>query len=69
MYKEIEVDRNLYHLLDVLFDLDHYKFDSDVIRLLNELKVLVDEKLWANSNLNGFDIMDENIIVKFLLEK
>ena len=68
MYKEIEVDRNLYHLLDVLFDLDHYRFDSDVIKLLNELKLLVDKKLWANSNLTGFDIMDEKIIVKFIVE-
>lgn len=68
MYKEVEVDRNLYHLLDVLFDLDHYKFDSDVIKLLNDLKELVDKKLWTNSNLKGVDIIDENIIVKFLVE-
>lgn len=69
MYKEIVVDRNLYHLLDVLFDLDSYKFDSDILKLLNDLKVLVDKKLWANTNLSGYDIMDEKIIIRFSLQK
>ena len=69
MYKEIVVDRNLYHLLDVLFDLDSYKFDSDIIEKLNDLKVLVDKKLWSNTNLSGYDILDEKIIIRFSLQK
>lgn len=69
MYKEIEVDRNLYHLLDVLFDLDSYKFDREVITLLNQLKSLVDKKIWSGFDFANYNIMDEKIIVRFLLEK
>lgn len=69
MYKEIEVDRNLYHLLNVLFDLDSYKFDREVIALLNQLKSLVDKKLWSGLDFEYYNIMDEKIIVRYLLEK
>lgn len=69
MYKEIEVDRNLYHLLNVLFDLDSYKFDREVITLLNQLKSLVDKKLWSGLDFENYNIMDEKIIVRSLLEK
>lgn len=69
MYKEIEVDRNLYHLLNVLFDLDSYQFDREVIALLNQLKSLVDKKLWSGLDFEDYNIMDEKIIVRYLLEK
>lgn len=69
MYKEVEVDRNLYHLLDILLDLDSYKFDTDVLKMLNDLKTLVDKKLWTNLDFEDYNIMDEKIIVKFRLEK
>lgn len=69
MYKEIEVDRNLYHLLNVLLDLDSYQFDRDVIALLNQLKSLVDKKLWSGLDFEDYNIMDEKIIVRYLLEK
>lgn len=69
MYKEVVVDSNLYHLENVLFDLDHYKFDRDVIKLLNQLKTLVDNKLWSGLDFENYNIMDEKIIVRYLLEK
>lgn len=53
MKQEIEVDRNLYHLQDVLFDLDNYSFDSDIIKLLNELKFVLDKKMFSNIAIDG----------------
>lgn len=69
MYKEVVVDSNLYYLENVLFDLDNYKFDRDVIKLLNQLKTLVDNKLWSGLDFENYNIMDEKIIVRYLLEK
>lgn len=68
MYKEIKVDRNLFHLSNILFDLDNYNFDSDIIKALNDLKTLVDKKLWSNFDFDNYNIMNEDIIVKFLLK-
>ena len=45
MIEELQVEENLIHLEKVLFDLDNYRFDKDVITLLNQLKSLVDKKL------------------------
>lgn len=69
MYEKLEVDKNLYHLENVLFDLDSYKFDADIIKILNDLKFLVDKKIYSNFNQNGYDIIDEKIIIEFLLKK
>lgn len=69
IYKDIEVDRNLYHLMNLLFDLDCYNFDSDIIRLLNELKTLVDKKLFANYDFSNYNIMSEKIVIRFLLNE
>lgn len=69
IYKDIEVDRNLYHLMNLLFDLDRYNFDSDIIRLLNELKTLVDKKLFANYDFSNYNIMSEKIVIRFLLNE
>lgn len=57
--KEIEVDFNLFHLLYVLFDLDNYTFDRDIIELLNQLHTLVNKKMFDNFPYNG--VLDKNI--------
>ena len=65
---ELMVDRDLYHLSNVLFDLDNYHFDSDVQKLLNELMDLVQHKLLTNFDLDNFDINDlynDDVIYKF----
>ena len=65
---ELMVDRDLYHLSNVLFDLDNYHFDSDVQRLLNELMDLVQHKLLSNFDFDNYDIDDLNnddVIFKF----
>lgn len=60
MKYEIEVDRNLYHLQEVLFDLDNYSFDSDILKLLNELTTLVNNKIFSGQpEANG--ILDKKI--------
>lgn len=53
MYKTLKVDSNLLHLQNVLFDLDNYSFDRDVLKLLNDLKSLVDRKMYLNSGVYG----------------
>ena len=65
----LKVDRNLLHLEDVLFDLDYYEFDNDIIKLLNDLKNLVDKKLYSNSNYNNLDIVEQELIIKFYFKK
>lgn len=69
MYKEVEVDVNLYHLEFILFDLDNYKFDSDIISILNDLKSLVDKKIWSNIKLEESYVIDDKIKLKLFLEK
>lgn len=69
MYKEIEVDINLYYLECILFDLDKYKFDSDISNLLNDLKILIDKKIWSNVKLDGTYVIDDKIKIKLFLEK
>lgn len=65
---ELMVDRDLYHLSNVLFDLDNYHFDSDVQKLLNELMDLVQHKLLTNFDFDNFDInalYNDDVIYKF----
>lgn len=65
---ELMVDRDLYHLSNVLFDLDNYQFDEDVQRLLSELMDLVQHKLLSNFDFDNYDIDDLNnddVIFKF----
>ena len=64
MYKEIEVDVNLYNLSQILTYLDNYRFDNDITNILNKLKKVVDKKMFSN-----YDICDEKIIIKYLLKK
>ncbi len=67
MTYEFKVDGNLYHLQNVLFDLDNYSFDRDIISLLNQLKTLVDKKLYLN--LHDGNIVDYNLIFRYKLKK
>lgn len=69
MYKEIEVNSNLYFLQYLLFTLENCKFDNDITKILEDLKSLLDKKLWSNISLENYDIVDENVIVKFYLKK
>ena len=65
---ELMVDRDLYHLSNVLFDLDNYQFDEDVQRFLSELMDLVQHKLLSNFDFDNYDIDDLNnddVIFKF----
>lgn len=69
---EVFIDKNLYHLQNVLFDLDNYSFDSDIIALLNDLKSLVDNKLLSNIDFNKTsvdDLNNINLIFKFYAHK
>lgn len=66
--EELQVDEDLIHLEHVIFDLDIYKFDRDVIALLNQLKSLVDKKLYSNFNLKGRDIEEQQMYIRFKLK-
>lgn len=69
MYKEIEVDGNLFYLERLLFSLDYFRFDDEIIELLNNLKSLIDKKLYSNLSLDNFDILEEKVKVGFFVEK
>lgn len=66
--EELQVDEDLIHLEHVIFDLDSYKFDRDVIALLNQLKSLVDKNLYSNFNLKGRDIEEQQMYIRFKLK-
>lgn len=66
--EEIVVDYNLIHLQNILFDLDNYSFDREIIHQLNELKCLVDKKLYSNFNLKNLDINKFELIAKYYLK-
>lgn len=68
MIEELQVDEDLIYLEHVIFTLDNYKFDKDIIGLLNQLKTLVDKKLYSNFNLNGRDIIEQKMYIRFKLE-
>lgn len=69
---EFFIDKNLYHLQNVLFDLDNYSFDSDIIALLNELMELVQRKLLSDVDLSKtpVDVLNSpDLVFKFYLNK
>lgn len=66
--EELKVDANLLHLENVLFDLDSYSFDKDILKKLSELKELVDKKLYSDFNKDNLDIEDLEIICKYHLK-
>lgn len=67
--KELTVDENLLHLQNVLLDLDLYSFDKDILKLLIELKDLVDKKMFSNLDLEDYDVEKQEVILKFYLTK
>lgn len=67
--EELPVDENLIHLEHVIFDLDSYKFDRDILSKINELKTLVDKKLYSNFNLKGRDIEEQQMYIRFKLKE
>lgn len=48
MSEEIEFDVNLLYLQNLLFSLDNFRFDKDIIVLLNELSSLVNKKIFSS---------------------
>lgn len=66
--EEIVVDYNLIHLQNILFDLDNYSFDREIINQLNKLKFLVDKKLYSKFNLKNLDINKFELIAKYYLK-
>lgn len=70
MFQDVIADRSLLHLEDMLFDLDYYSFDRDIIKLLNELKILVDKKIYKdNFNPGGYDIKDTQYIIHYIFDE
>lgn len=65
--ERLKVDENLLHLENVLFDLDNYSFDKDILNLLIDLKSLVDSKLYSKLDLNNLnlDVVKKNIIIEY----
>lgn len=68
MYKEVEIDTNLYYLSEILLNLKYRKFDNDITKRLNDLYNLVEEKV-CPKELGAYDIIDEKIIIKYFLKK
>lgn len=69
MEKEFDIDINLFYLENILFDLDKYNFADDITKKLNELKNLVEQKMWGHDDLAGYDILDEKIKIQLFLKK
>lgn len=47
MTEEVEFDVDLLYLENILLSLDMFKFDKDIIEHLNNLRALVDKKLYS----------------------
>lgn len=58
MSEEIEFDVNLLYLQNLLFSLDNFRFDKDIIVLLNELSSLVNKKIFSSCKYPSLDIKD-----------
>lgn len=69
MIQDLKINENLWYLDMTLHSLGYYKFDSDIIKLLNELKTLVDKKLYTNFNPEGHDIKEQYLVMHYLFEK
>lgn len=67
--EDVFVDYNLLYLNNVLFSLDSWQFDCDILKLLNELKTLVDKKMFFNFNLNNFDVEEQKVILRYYLKE
>ena len=62
---QIEVDYNLLYLSNILFDLDSRHFDEEVSKLLDELRFLLDEKMYSKLNLKNRDVINQKLIMKY----
>ena len=62
---QIEVDYNLLYLSNILFDLDSRHFDEEVSKLLNELRFLLDEKMYSKLYLKNRDVINQKLIMKY----
>lgn len=67
MKYEIEVDSNLLYLQNVLFDLSNYKFDKDILALLNQLQTLLTNKMYSKYDFDSF-ILDKKIKITLITE-
>lgn len=65
MYKNIKVDKDLFYLECILFDLENYRFDEDIASLILKLKSLVETKIFNNLDFEEYGNMDKNIILTF----
>ncbi len=69
---EIFIDKNLLHLQNILFDLDNYKFDNDIVRLLDKLMLLVNDKIYKNFDFSKYDdyiLNSQDLVFKFYANK
>lgn len=67
--KYFKVNYNLLYLEMLLFTLDDFSFDSDIIKLINDLKELVDNKIYSNEIPDNCDVSDTNFYIKLDLKK
>lgn len=71
MTKNIVINEDLWFLEHILFLLDNYKFDEDIIKILIQLKNLVDKKIYQNYNLSFLDyynVINQKLLVQFNLK-
>lgn len=71
MTKNIVISEDLWFLEHILFLLDNYKFDEDIIKILIQLKNLVDKKIYQNYNLSFLDyynVINQKLLVQFNLK-
>lgn len=69
MVKDLKVDDNYYFLLNWLFVLDNYKFDSDIIKLINELFTLVNKKIFNGMDFENLNICNQENYYQILFRK
>lgn len=65
---EFNVDQNLYLLENYLYMLDSLEFDSEIKCILEQLKSIVNEKLYKDFS-EEYDILDSKLKVEYLLKK
>ena len=64
---EFEIDINLLHLQNTLLDLSNYTFSEDIINKINELKELVEQKLYYNEYITKNDIDNFKYKIEFFI--
>ena len=67
--KKLIVDDNLLYLQKILLDLKAYRFDKDISKLLNDLRNLVDSKLYSNLDLEDFEVLSVEHVIKCYLKQ